>query len=116
VSSSTSTGSELHDLRGYRHHAPWPKWTGIRILAVTTRRILTAVSAMALCLAACSSSGTAMRSSSGPSVTVSARAVPHHRTVIIDVATGRVVELGTPGSPRIVILNPATGAVVRVVN
>ena len=83
---------------------------------MTTRRILTAVSAMALCLAACSSAGTAMGSSSGPSVTAPARALPHHRTVILDVTTGGVVEPGTPSSSRIVILSPATGALVRVVH
>jgi hypothetical protein len=81
---------------------------------MATRRIFTAVSALALCLAACSSAGTAIRSSGGPSV--SARALPHHRTVVLDPSTGNVVEPGTPSSPKIVILNPVTGQIVRLIH
>lgn len=82
---------------------------------MATRRILISVSAPVLCLAACSSAGTAIRSSSGPSVDSSAGALPHHRTVVLDPSTGNVVEPGTPGSPTIVILSPVTGHVVRLI-
>ena len=80
---------------------------------MATRRVLTGVSALALCLTACSPAGTAVRSTGGTSAAAPVTPVPHHRTVVLDPSTGNEVVPGTPSAPEIVILNPVTGRIVR---
>jgi len=75
------------------------------------RRIIPAVSVLALCLGACSSAGMAIASSG--SHVVADPADGRSRTVILNPSTGKVVEPGPQGPAHVVILDPATGQIVK---
>ena len=80
---------------------------------MVVRRIIPTVSVLALSLAACSSAGTAIGSSSGHRVALPATA-SQSRTVVLDPSTGKVVVPSAQGSVHDIILNPSTGQIVWV--
>ena len=87
-----------------------------RICSMAARRIIPAVSTLTLCLAACSSAGTAIGSSSGRHSAHASTSVAPHRTVVLDPSTGDVVGPGAHRSAHTVMLSPVTGQIVSIVH
>jgi hypothetical protein len=77
---------------------------------MTARRIIPAVSVLALCLGACFTAGVAIASSGSQVAGVPADG--RSRTVILNPSTGEVVKPGTQAPAYMVILNPVTGQIV----